>query len=290
MQFSDSFRAMNTDIDVAVEAAARPVAAFLGLRLLFEQQEERFSRFRPSSLLSAFNNGANVDDPFFIEACRMAAEAHAFTGGLFNPMVLPALSRAGYATTFDELVDGTGEPQPADVPGPGEALVFESGRVHLAAGQMDLGGIVKGWTVDLGLALLSRDCPDAFINAGGDLCCCGSEEAGDGTGWLVAIDPRPGQPPPWEGTITGALATSTTRKRHWRTASNEQAHHLIDPRTGMPATSPFDQVSCWAPETWRAEVWAKAVLIGGEPAGREAAAAGVRVLAIPLTGAPAWFG
>ena len=90
--------------------------------------------------------------------------------------------------------------------------------------------------------------------------------------------------------MTGAIATSTTRKRRWTTASGGLAHHLIDPRTGMPAESPFDQVSCWAAETWRAEVWAKAVLIGGEAAAERAAGAGVPVLAIPPVGDPQRWG
>jgi len=282
---------MNTDIDLIVEAAARPVSAFLGVRLLFEQQEERFSRFRPSSLLSALNAGVTVYDAFFIEACHIALDAHAFTGGIFNPMVLPALVQAGYGLSFDKLSDAAaaGDPTASLVPDPRDAIIFEGGGVRLRAGQMDLGGIIKGWSVDLGIGLLARDYPDAFINAGGDLRCCGGEEATGGSGWLVAVDPRAGEAPPWEGAVTGALATSTTRKRRWTTASGGSAHHLIDPRTGTPAESPFDQVSCWAAETWRAEVWAKAVLIGGEAVGREATSAGVRVLAIPVAGEAQWF-
>jgi len=169
-------------------------------------------------------------------------------------------------------------------------VVFENGGVRLRSGQMDLGGIIKGWTVDLGIGLLARDYPDAFINAGGDLRCCGGEDATSGAGWLAAIEPRPGEPPPWEGAMSGALATSTTRRRRWTTVSGATAHHLIDPRTGMPAESPFDQVSCWAAEAWRAEVWAKAVLIGGDAVGRKAVAAGVRVLAIRAAGGSVWFG
>ena len=51
MLFADAFRAMDTDIDVEIAADERPHAAFVSVRLLFEQQEQRFSRFRESSLL-----------------------------------------------------------------------------------------------------------------------------------------------------------------------------------------------------------------------------------------------
>ena len=292
MQFSETFRAMNTDVDVIVEAATRPVSAFIGVRLLFEQQEERFSRFRPSSLLSRLNAGETVREPFFVEAGHLALQANEFTGGIFNPMVLEALVQAGYGVSFEEIDQrqAANARRPPPVPDLREALVFEDGGVRLGAGQLDLGGIVKGWTVDLGIGLLAREYDDAFINAGGDLRCCGSEAGTSGDGWHAAIDGLVGKPLAWDGVMRGALATSTTRKRRWTTASGAAAHHLIDPRTGAPADSPFEQVSCWAAETWRAEVWAKAVLIGGEAVGRDAAAAGVRVLALLGGGGVEWFG
>jgi hypothetical protein len=40
----------------------------------------------------------------------------------------------------------------------------------------------------------------------------------------------------------------------------------------------------WAGETWRAECWAKAVLIGGPTAADGASKAGLRVLAVTLDG------
>src|SRR5512139_564558 len=64
LRHEDSFRAMDTDIDVLIESESSlpPVGAFAGARLLFDTQEERFSRFRPGSLLSRLNAGHAVDD------------------------------------------------------------------------------------------------------------------------------------------------------------------------------------------------------------------------------------
>jgi thiamine biosynthesis lipoprotein len=89
----------------------------------------------------------------------------------------------------------------------------------------------------------------------------------------------------WQGTVAGALATSTTMLRRWSTDNGEEAHHLIDPRTGLPAVSPYVQVSCMAATTLQAEVWSKAVLVGGVEGLREAVAAGMQVLAIADGGA-----
>ncbi len=281
MQFNDAFRAMDTDIDVIIEAPLPPSDAFISLRLLFEEQEQRFSRFRPQSTLSRFNRGEPVSDPLFVRACRLAIEAHGFTGGLYNPMVLPALREAGYATTFAEV--GGGAPRAQVVPDPGSCLRFSGKNVRLADGALDLGGIVKGWTVDLAFELLGANYPVLFVNAGGDLRCSGSEEGIDG--WLVSVGSPGGESICWEGPMHGAVATSTTRKRRWTIPSGGLAHHLIDPRTGLPADSPFEQVSVWARETWVAECWAKAVLIGGPAAAGAASAAGLRVLAVAGDGA-----
>ena len=288
MRHEDSFRAMDTDIDVIVESPdrMRPLGLFAGVRLLFESQEERFSRFRPDSLVSRLNAGETVDDPWLAAACRMALEAHGFTGGLFNPLILESLECAGYNTTFAEVAGG--RPEPLPVPSPRAALTIVGTAVSLRSGRLDLGGIIKGWTIDLAVDMLARSEPNVLVNAGGDLRCAGSEEGNDG--WAVTIA-RTGADAGdvWEGTIHGALATSTSLKRRWKTASGGEAHHLIDPRTGLPSASPFVQVSAWHELTWKAECWTKAVLIGGEKTARLAANAGVRILAIGVDGADYTF-
>ncbi|MEP6870546.1 MAG: FAD:protein FMN transferase [Anaerolineaceae bacterium] len=278
---------MDTDIDVIIESedSMRPFGAFSGVRLLFEAQEQRYSRFRATSLVSQLNAGENVDDPWLAAACRMALDAYEFTGGLFNPLILESLERAGYAKTFDEVTDGT--PEAAPSPLPRDALTVAGSVVALRHGRLDLGGIIKGWTVDLAVDMLARAEPNVLVNAGGDLRCAGNEGGNDG--WLVTITAPEANDDAWEGAIHGALTTSTSLKRRWKTAGGGVAHHLIDPRTGLPAASSFVQVSAWHALAWRAECWAKAVLIGGEKTGRLAAADGVRLLAMDAAFVQHWF-
>ncbi len=278
-EHEDSFFAMNTDIDTILEADFPVPWLLLSVRLLFEQQEARFSRFREESLLSALNRGETVADPWMVMACELALEAHDATDGMFNPMVLPALAQAGYGESFAPGVRGN--PTAQSVPDPNDCLVIEAGTVSLQSGQLDLGGIVKGWTADLAVELLAEDVPNAFVNAGGDMRCIGGQGEG---GWTVAIEaPISGQVI-WEGRLFGGLATSTSMKRRWRTLDGREAHHLVDPRTGLPAESPFVQVSVFAETARVAECWAKAVLIGGEPAVQPALAAGVSLLTLDNEG------
>lgn len=280
MQFNDAFRAMNTDISMFIESSSAPLDGFINTRLLFEQQEERFSRFRETSLLSRLNRGETIADAWFSQAISLALAAHDETGGLFNPLVLPALREAGYAMTFDSVT--TGRPRAQPVASFRDAIEVDGPAVRLLGGEVDLGGIVKGWTVDVAVQLLNEHYADVFVNAGGDLRCTGHEEGGEG--WVVDVDGAGGGASPWKGTVQGAVATSTTLKRRWKTETGGDAHHLIDPRTGLPAESPFVQVTVRAEACWRAEVWAKAVLIGGEAGLRSAAARNLAVLAVRSDG------
>lgn len=280
---------MNTDIDVFIEAPEpAPPAAFVSVRLLFEQQEQRFSRFRPESLLSRLNRGEIIEDAWLARAVTMAIDAHQVTGGFFNPMVLPALERAGYDRTFDDVEAG-GTLASQRVPDPSHALRVSALTVELLAGRVDLGGIVKGWTADLAAESLASVNPNVFVNAGGDIRCLGSD--GAGPGWAMDVD-APDGTTAWEGRLEGAIATSTTLKRHWKTTGGTEAHHLIDPGTGMPSDGPFVQVTVRAQACWLAEVWAKAIIIGGEDVLARAAREGLAVMAFGGDGArrlsPSW--
>lgn len=274
MEFHDTFRAMDTDIDVFIEAQTAPFGAFAEARLAFEQQEERFSRFRETSLLSRLNNGETVVDDLLAEVVEMAIDAWETTGGLFNPMILPALRAAGYDRTFREVVGGHEGSEAA--PSPRDCIAVNGSEVWLRKGMLDLGGIVKGWTADIVAEQLSERYENVFVNAGGDIRCLGSDGAGDG--WNMDVSGLSVTERVWEGRVSGAIATSTTMKRRWRTEGGSEAHHLIDPRTGRPARSGFVQVTARAEECWIAEVWAKAVLIGGEDARKRAEMLGIALI------------
>ena len=88
----------------------------------------------------------------------------------------------------------------------------------------------------------------------------------------------------WEGDVRGGLATSTMLRRRWRTDHGSTAHHLIDPRSGLPARSGIVQASVWAPFCWLAEVWAKAIVIDGASVAQRAAASGSASLTVDETG------
>ncbi|MBK8050485.1 MAG: FAD:protein FMN transferase [Anaerolineales bacterium] len=119
--------------------------------------------------------------------------------------------------------------------------------------------------MDRAADLLYRSGP-FIVNAGGDLYAYGHPD--NGAGWCVDIE-HPFEPHQSVATVRvdhHAMATSSIGKRRWSHAGAIQ-HHLIDPRTGRPATTDALSVTIVAPRTALAEVYAKAVLLLGVEAG-----------------------
>jgi thiamine biosynthesis lipoprotein len=105
---------------------------------------------------------------------------------------------------------------------------------------------VKAKTVDDALALIGGD---GYVSAGGDLAARGPVDVAVPGGGAVRV-------------LHGGLATSSVGKRRWLRAGEWQ-HHLIDPRTGAPAVSPWWDVTVSAATCLQADVAAKAALILG---------------------------
>jgi thiamine biosynthesis lipoprotein len=102
--------------------------------------------------------------------------------------------------------------------------------------------------VDAALAL-ARDA--SFVSAGGDIAVRSATQVALPGGGSVSLE-------------RGSLATSGTATRSWRRGGALQ-HHVIDPRTGRPAISPWTQVTACGIDCVAADVCAKAgFLLGTE--------------------------
>lgn len=210
---------------------------------------DRLTRFEPSSELSRFNasSGTWVTVSAELEALlRESLRAFEISDGLVNVAVLPALLAAGYTRDFAAGPTSRKEPQRiAPLP---EVLQMRPGEARLASGSaVDLGGIAKGWLAD---RLAERLGGNVLVNLCGDLYARGGGTTGEG--WPVGFGDK---------TLLlkdiGA-ATSGTTKRAWA-----GGHHLIDPRTGLPAQTDLSEVSVLATTATDAEIYAKVALLLG---------------------------
>lgn len=254
------------------------------------------SRFRPDSELVAVGHAARgapgpvtvAVSPLLAEAVDVSLRAARLTDGDVDPTVGGALAALGYDRDFRELPGPGTAPRAADVPGPGGVGVrlipgWRSVAVDVAAGQLtvpagiqlDLGATVKGWAADRSAARLAErlGC-GVLVSLGGDTAVAGPAPEG---GWQVRVQDRTGLPSePADGPSQvvairdGGLATSSTAARRWR-HGGDVLHHILDPRTGLPAAPVWRTVSVAAASCADANTAATAAIIRG-------------------AGAPAWLG
>jgi thiamine biosynthesis lipoprotein len=141
-------------------------------------------------------------------------------------------------------------------------------RVRLGKGQkLGLGGIAKGYIVDRAVRVLREGGLTSFlVQAGGDLYGAGTKP--DGSHWLSGIqDPRGGS-----GKYFGVLelddhafSTAGDYARAY-VVNGKRYHHIIDPRTGYPATA-CRSVTIWALDALTADTIDDAVFILGPEKG-----------------------
>jgi thiamine biosynthesis lipoprotein len=232
----------------------------------FETWEQHLSRFRPDSELSQVNlgSGEQLISTVLARVIRAGLLAERQSNGLVSPLMLNALEAAGYDRNFADL--------PVEISAPVDPpiwntnwnlqLDFDNHTLILPPGaRLDLGGIAKGWAADRAAQRLGKLAP-ALVDAGGDI--AASAPQADGSPWPVGVaDPL--DPEAQLDLVMlwrGGVATSGRDYRRWRKDGRWQ-HHIIDPRTGLPAQTDVLSVTVVAPSACMAETAAKTALILG---------------------------
>lgn len=259
-----TFRAMTTDVKVVLPTLDDGRDLADAVARTFADAERRFSRFLVDSELSALNRarGPVVVSAAMFDALVRARAYVELTGGAFDPAVGGALAAHGYDRSFAPGALDRDDPVASPRSGRFLDVVLDPEQrtvVRPASVQIDLGGMIKGSTVDAASALLPAT---SAVDAGGDARLRGPD-------WTIDIE-DPDDP---RRTLLSlrvsdrAVATSAANRRRWRIADG-MAHHLVDPRTQAPASTDLAQVTVLAPTTELADVLAKAAFVLGSDAGR----------------------
>jgi thiamine biosynthesis lipoprotein len=268
--------ALGTDARVALwppdglGVALAAVDAELG-RL--DQQASRFRADSEVSRIARSRYGAHTVSPGLAEAVRVALTAARWTGGLVDPTVGGTLSALGYDRDFASVAAGSppGDPQPAvRLPAPGwHHVALDGCLLRLPAGTcLDLGATAKALGADRSAAATWRATGrgGVLVSLGGDIATAGQPPLG---GWPVAIADSS-----LAGAVTvaqvvrltaGAIATSSITCRQWRRGGRVM-HHIVDPRTGYPASGPWRTVSVAASRCATANAAATAAIVAGPDA------------------------
>ena len=275
--------ALGTSARVAVWPPENLGGAQAAADTVLSALDRQASRFRPDSEISWIHRaggGLFMLSDGLAEAVAVALAAAQWTGGLADPTVGEALMSLGYDRDFAAIDPERREPPGPPAAAPGwQAVRLNGPLLRLPAGvRLDLGATAKG----LGSDRAARAALTAGGNTGGVLVSLGGDIATAGTpprdGWPIVVADGPGSAgPPRAQPVRlarGAVATSSITCRQWRRAGRV-LHHIVDPRTGLPADGPWQTVSVAAATCADANAAATAAIVAAEQAAEWLASAGL---------------
>lgn len=237
----------------------------------FDRIVKTYTRFAETSELSNLNRQQerwiNISEEFCYLIDYMLSLAEK-TDGAFDPTVIDFLETYGYDKNYDfsklekpeldAMVKKIAEQRPSFRQ---IELDKKNLKVKLAKDQrLDLGGIGKGYAIDLAFNKLNKF-ENFLIDAGGDIRVKGKNDKNDL--WLVDLltltkDGKKevvGQVKLNNESIAGSGSWARKFK---------QFHHLINPKTGKPENK-YSTVYVQAPTAIESDSWATALFVGGEP-------------------------
>jgi thiamine biosynthesis lipoprotein ApbE len=234
------------------------------------------SRFRVDSELMRARSarGEVTVSPLFRDALSVALGAAEVTDGLVDPTLGATVAAFGYDRDFASLpTDGPVVRDESRSAVTWRDVRLEPDRrvLQVPSGlELDLGATAKALAADRAAVRISRICEcGVLVSLGGDIAVAGCPPAG---GWSVRVQEMPGplsEPPggSWcdVSLAGGALATSSVEHRRW-VRGGRSYHHIIDPRTGRPADSPWRTVSVAAATCVDANTASTAAILLGEQA------------------------
>ena len=211
--------------------------------------------------------------PLLAEAIAVALRAAELTNGDVDPTVGAAMSAVGYDRDFEEIQRTGQASQPVTVRTvPGWREVRLEGRtLTMPEGvQLDLGATAKAWAADRSAARIAQQAGcGVLVSLGGDIAVAGPAPGG---GWRIRVqdvtgspDEPPGGPYALVAIRDGGLATSSTKARRWQ-RGGDVLHHILDPRTGLPAEPVWRTVSVAAGTCADANAASTAAVIRGRAA------------------------
>ena len=240
-----------TRVELAIAGVPEAQARAAGNRVLreFDRLHRSYHAWQPSEL-SALNDAiaagqSHVVTAEFAAYLREAQSVAAAGDHLFDPGIGRLVALWGFHTDDirPALPDSTAlqaliaaKPSIADLKLDGNRVSSRNKDVAL-----DFGGYLKGVALDRAAASLKADgIANALVNIGGNVLALGTRD-GAGTPWRVGIQhPRPqsagGAPLATLELRDGeAIGTSGDYHRYFEVAGQRYCH-LLDPRTGFPAT------------------------------------------------------
>jgi thiamine biosynthesis lipoprotein len=271
---SASFSALGATA-VVVADPAHLGAAVIEVERELDDVDRTCSRFRVDSDLSRLNDAAgawtSVDD-LLVVAVDVALRAARVTDGLVDPTIGETMLGIGYDRDFAAIVvngPALGS-APSWISEPTWRLVEirrDRRQIRVPRGvRLDLGATAKALAADrAAVRAATATGGGVLVSLGGDIAVAGASPDG---GWSVGIaDDHRASPEPGEtiAIVSGGLATSSTTVRRW-SRGGLPVHHIVDPRTGLPADEVWRTVSVCACTCVDANTASTAAIVLGDEA------------------------
>lgn len=249
---------------------------------------DRLSAFDPASTV------ARIADRAFLEPVPVAgdlfdlltlcARVHRDSDGAFDPTIAPLMHLWGFRGA-----PRTSPPSDDELAAARAAVGMHLLSLHPASGdatcavrasrpgvRLDLGAVAKGFAIDAALRILREHAvPAALIHAGtSSVGALGAPPGQDA--WLVRVRPRAPGPSLVVHLRDRCLGVSEpsgrtiafTGETHGRAIGGQVIGHVLDPRSGRPASGPTsgaDAAIVLAESAAFADAWSTALLVLAEP-------------------------
>ncbi|PIE33879.1 hypothetical protein CSA56_09310 [candidate division KSB3 bacterium] len=264
---------LDTVVDITVACSDEKLANQAISEAFYEMQrvEALFDKYHENSQIAMINQGDRhetiVLTPEVHTLVQRSLDYSLLTDGLFDITIGGLVDLWGIGTSHEQVPDTSSLQNILPYISYKQVSIHPDNSISLQSPNtsLDLGGIAKGYSIDRAIRILEQhQIANALVNAGGDIRCIGNKP--DGTPWRIGI-----KHPRKEGIFGivelehAAVATSGDYERffiHERT----RYHHLLDPRTGMPARE-CQSVTIIAQTAEQADTLATAVFVMGPDRG-----------------------
>ena len=212
--------------------------------------ENLLSKTRKASDIYKINHAegqAVTCDPKTIEVIKKGIEYGDLSDGLFDITIGKVTDLWNFHTdkpavpkqeVIDEVLPDVGYKQ----------IVIDGNTVRMEnpKGEIDLGGIAKGYIADrVTDYLVDQKVTSAVVNLGGNICAIGYKDAEDKTDFNIGIK----KPYTKENEIVGTIGvnnktvvTSGSYERYFE-QDGKRYFHILDPKTGFPKETGLDSVT-----------------------------------------------
>ena len=269
-QAQEQFFTMDTVMSVTVYGKGAEETASAA-RQVVETLNGVLSRTDGNSLISQLNahagDGTAVElDGDTLELLTFAQRMARLLPGDFDITIAPVMDAWGFTGEERHVPEEETLAQALDLVDSEKLLLDEAAgtaRLEEAGMAVDLGSIAKGYAAARAEEVLREaGITSALLDLGRNITLIGSKP--DGTSWRVGIaDPQDDSQSLCVLSLEDQTASTSGGYERWFEEDGVRYHHIIDPKTGYPASSGLLSVTVISPDHLLADALSTALFVAG---------------------------